>query len=787
MCLGGAVICNVVLLVLGLIAVGLAATQFTRVGLDNYRQIDLRILNYFHCLVGAIGLYCVGGNHGSIVLKTLYVVSLVLSISTAVFYAFTTFRIVSSHKEMVQLETISNGFVTNTIGWDTHNYPGKVVISSLMIVVATLAAITVLAGLILLEKLVIVERPHRPSDEDQRAKAKTNITQLTVVAFLKLILGLCAVGLAIFLEYEHELLGGRDDYIKIGLDHIAGLLVVSSAVMDLYAVFNKLHSSLNFKVSIALSIVAGVWCLKSVDNNMFPYYKIDITAYRVSSSLNPFTALTSGNYPQLVIVVIHGILLGLLSLLFLLSCFTVLIAAACLRRNVLKVSYSSEHRSVVVQGSDLPWNGDYIGGDMLWLVVLFSATGILGSSHQKTAVTAKFLMNIVCFSVAVEKALASINLIYQSAHYPTYANINVTDRKTYVGQIVLHSVQCTILFCEMVTALYGSIAFGKTLSRQNYLGRHSSGVHLCLSLGTLFYGIIMTASCILFEYGKWKFSEVPLDVPFFRLGNGPLALAVFFVQSYISGGCMFLSQLLIAATILQVVVCALALFVISSTMTNLYYIQVILKLREMIGLTGSERAVLVVALVLAAVAVLACVLATWGGIFLFAPPQKSSQRSGAEECSSITTAAPVAVQPHYVLNREVVRQAETPSPTYQSPLVHQIAIKPIEEQTLYWSADENPYIYKSTKRYYGQPYQMDSGYQSSYASPTKYYYDNGGGEYYYEDSAQASVNNSPPLESTRTATPGQSMATQTRIAHVFPHKICRYFFHKILFPGLQLE
>jgi hypothetical protein len=34
----------------------------------------------------------------------------------------------------------------------------------------------------------------------------------------------------------------------------------------------------------------------------------------------------------------------------------------------------------------------------------------------------------------------------------------------------------------------------------------------------------------------------------------------------------------------------------------------------------------------------------------------------------------------------------------------------MEEQTLYWSAEENPYIYKSTKRYYGQPFYVDTGF-----------------------------------------------------------------------------
>ena len=74
------------------------------------------------------------------------------------------------------------------------------------------------------------------------------MTQLTSVAVIKLLLGLGTVGLAAFLEYEHELVGGRDNYIKIALDHIAAMLVVASAVIDLYAVFGKLQAPLNLKV-----------------------------------------------------------------------------------------------------------------------------------------------------------------------------------------------------------------------------------------------------------------------------------------------------------------------------------------------------------------------------------------------------------------------------------------------------------------------------------------------------------------------------------------------------------
>ena len=38
------------------------------------------------------------------------------------------------------------------------------------------------------------------------------------------------------------------------------------------------------------------------------------------------------------------------------------------------------------------------------------------------------------------------------------------------------------------------------------------------------------------------------------------------------------------------------------------------------------------------------------------------------------------------------------------------AVQPMEEQTVYWSADENPYVYQTSKRYYGQPYNIDTGF-----------------------------------------------------------------------------
>lgn len=162
------------LIILGLAAVGLAGSQFSRVGLDNYRDIDLRILNYFHALVGLVGLYCVHRSHGSIVAKTLYVVSIIFAIATAIFYGFTTYRvriflgifiiknfkIVDLYRQLLRLENVE-GF-DQEYGEDSANYVGRIVISSVMITVAAATALTSMVAVIVLDKLVIVDAPTWP-------------------------------------------------------------------------------------------------------------------------------------------------------------------------------------------------------------------------------------------------------------------------------------------------------------------------------------------------------------------------------------------------------------------------------------------------------------------------------------------------------------------------------------------------------------------------------------------------------------------------------------------------
>ncbi|KAJ1350992.1 hypothetical protein KIN20_006924 [Parelaphostrongylus tenuis] len=66
-------------------------------------------------------------------------------------------------------------------------------------------------------------------------------------------------------------------------------------------------------------------------------------------------------------------------------------------------------------------------------------------------------------------------------------------------------------------------------------------------------------------------------------------------------------------------------------------------------------------------------------------------------------------------------------------------VQQMEEQTVYWSADENPFYYHTSKRFYGQPYQVDSGFYGYTLSKS-------------------------PTSQQRTF---QSSSSQTQIAHIF--------------------
>ncbi|TKR72416.1 hypothetical protein L596_019863 [Steinernema carpocapsae] len=701
--------CNVFLVILGLAAVGLAGSQFSIIGLDNYRDIDLRILNWVHILTGCVGIYSVWRNHGSIVTKTLYAVSLVVSIATAIFYGFTTYRIVQTYNDLLRLKD-TQGF-EQEYGQVAENYVGKIVISSVMIGIGFVTALTALVAVTVLERLVVVSNAGWLTlSKGQNHAIRYSKLHLTSMAVVKLCLGVGTVGLAAFLEYNHELEGGMENYIKIALDHIAAMFVVCSAVVDLYAIFGKEQRILNLKVSIALSVVAAVWCLKSVDNGMVPFYRTDLRHYYALESVP--TASTASS-PKYIIVIVHGVLLGVFCLLFGLCAITAVLAGSCIYGDYVSMNQKID-RGLVIQTRclgflhiiwscclialvllglvKLPWNGFYLGGDLLWQAMLYFMTGVLGSSYYNTMTTTRFVMNICSFSVALEKTCATANLIYQSSAFPTFVN---GDPDVFIGQIVLHSCQAAILGLECVTALVCACVYGRAITKQPSMTTSGSNlVHIIFSSGTLFYGVVMTGCYVVLELFYWRDQNaVPLDVPFFRLGNGPLAVVTFILQA-----CSVVStRLLLATTILQTIVASLAFFVISSTMTNTFYLQKLLGMDDVLRATQTDQGFVIVALILAASATIACALATFCGTVC----ALRSSYLLHHRTSSIDSTMTTPIDEPYGTVRTTIPV---------SALSNRTAVQPMEEQTVYWSADENPYFYHSSRRFFNQPYMIDSGF-----------------------------------------------------------------------------
>lgn len=75
----------------------------------------------------------------------------------------------------------------------------------------------------------------------------------------------------------------------------------------------------------------------------------------------------------------------------------------------------------------------------------------------------------------------------------------------------------------------------------------------------------------------------------------------------------------------------------------------------------------------------------------------------------------------------------------------------MEEQSVYWSADENPFYYHTSKRFYGKPYQIESGF---------YGYALAGSGSGQPGQSPANVGDDPNRMV-------QSSASQTQIGHVF--------------------
>uniref|UniRef100_A0AC35UHL5 Spatacsin_C domain-containing protein n=1 Tax=Rhabditophanes sp. KR3021 TaxID=114890 RepID=A0AC35UHL5_9BILA len=712
-------ICNLLLVLCGLAAVGLAGSQFSIVGLNNYKEIDLRILNWIPILAGVVGIFCVTQNHGSILAKTLYILSVAIAVATCIFYGFTTYRIVDEYRQLMRLQN-ANGF-QQEFSEDVSNYSGKIAISAVMIGLSFVTAIIALISVFLLNKLVYIDAPiWPPQTKDHEYELKSTKSQLVMVSLVKFFLGLGTLGLCAFMEYERELLGVKNNYINIALDHITAIFVVTSACIELIAIFGKLQFLLNIKVGMAFSVIAAVWCLKSIDLGMYPFYKNDLSAYRAfeDSTLPTNNGVNNNNNndsPYYIIAASHGVLLGVFGVNFLLCVGSTVLAAACLPMDLLSgttkiekplkiqaISLSFLHIlwaccliALVVLGLvKLPWNGAYIGGDLLYQAMLFLATGLFASKYFINFVTIRFVLSICALSVAVEKTCSTANLIYQSADRDIFKN-GVHD--IYVGQIVLYSVQAFILGAEALTALLSSIVFGRAIiNNQSRAHEENQSVSILFSLGTLFYGIVLTGCYVVFELGYWRYDARFLDTPFFRIGNGPLAIAVFIIQII----CVCHPKLLASTIILQCIVAAISTYVISLSMTNTYYLRVLINSTDILQSTVSMSTVLKVGLILAASATIACVIATISAAICI---MRSSYilHHGARTMTNDGT--------------DVIEMETSRTNSNRSNIQHATPIQTVEEQTVYWSADEHPGQFNATRRFYSQPYAVDNGF-TTYSS-----------------------------------------------------------------------
>ncbi|CAA88546.1 uncharacterized protein CELE_R07B1.9 [Caenorhabditis elegans] len=756
-------ICNGFLIAAGLLAVGLAGSQFSKVGLDNYRDIDFRLLNFIHVVTGCIGFYSLWRNHGSIVTKSLYLVSFVIGFATAVFYGFTTYRVVKAGENLNQLQS-ADGF-NEEFQSENSNYAGRIVISALMIASGAVASLFSLFAIFLLSKIIVVTIPVYPlqSREQELAMSSAKKT-LASIGLIKFILAFGILGLCVFIEYEHENVAGQDKYIKIGLDHISAMLCIVSGAMDIWATKGKNQQNLNLKVALAVAVVAATWCLKTVDNNAMPFYKNDLKFYYQGREVGD-PSITSTDAPRYILVVAHGVLLGCFGIAFFLSTLSAVIVGTYLHLdfhsmhtevnksikiqtgvlNVLHVFWGACMLALCILGLlDTWWRGEFLGADLLWVSVLFMTTGLMTSNNYSVMITTKFILSVVCLGISVEKMCASANLIYQMAAYPAYRNGN--DR-TFVAQIILYSIQAGIYLLEALTSLAGSYLYGTELRKQpNLTYRHSNGVHGLFSLGTLFYAVVITGTYIVFELGKWRYNEIPIEVPFFRLGNGPLAGAVFIVQFL----CIPFPSLLASASILNIIIASISLFTVSSAITNVYYLQRYLQASDLLPTTETQQTIYQVAIILAAGAALACVICTVCAIICSLRSSYILHHRSTSPDSTVV--APLGEEQFGSGTLRVGTHMRTPSRPFhpqQSPAGG--GVQPMEEQSVYWSADENPFYYHTSKRFYGKPYQIESGF---------YGYALAGSGSGQPGQSPANVGDDPNRMV-------QSSASQTQIGHVF--------------------
>uniref|UniRef100_A0A1I7VKH8 Pecanex-like protein n=1 Tax=Loa loa TaxID=7209 RepID=A0A1I7VKH8_LOALO len=452
---------------MGLTAVALAASQFWNVSFNSYREIDLRLLNWIYVLAGLVGLYTLSRNHGIVVAKTVHCVSIAVAIYSTAFYCVALFRIVHLHSTLMQEQDSPQ----NEIQYDEvrENFTAKLVICSLMIFVPIVACLAALVAAALLDRLIVVSQPIWPQfSRDQNRKFRANRLCFTALAAAKLFLALCTLALVIFLEYEHQLMLSKDPFVLIALDHIAALLAIVSAIVDMHSAVISRQPAANYKVAIGISVIAAVWCLKSLDIEMYPYYYNDIQIWRGVDAVTRNGTQTLSVHSTVdrtyLIIIIEGISVTLFALLFGSNLLSAVQAGKCIQYeyynedSMIQKSVSLQSRClgllhfiwgmllmvlVVLGLIDVPWNANYIGADLMWLAVLLFVTGILHITHSGSQLSLHFLLGFICFTSALEKMCSSINLTYQSATYPAFLH---GPEDVFLGRLVLHCVQLTVSF-----------------------------------------------------------------------------------------------------------------------------------------------------------------------------------------------------------------------------------------------------------------------------------------------------------------------------------------------------
>uniref|UniRef100_A0A914S8E2 Uncharacterized protein n=1 Tax=Parascaris equorum TaxID=6256 RepID=A0A914S8E2_PAREQ len=203
---------------------------------------------------------------------------------------FSVRRVVETYRVVRRLGNSSAA--TAQYGGDVSSYVGKIAISALMIAIPALAALAAMIATILLDMIVFVVQPvWSTHSEDQERIIRSSRLQLNSLATIKLLLALGTLGLAVFVEYEREQLGGDGNYIRVALAEISAILAVASAVVDIYS------------VAVSLSIIAAVWCLKAVDVGMNPFYYNDLKFFRITGE-DRNNVLSPGSGPRYIIAVI---------------------------------------------------------------------------------------------------------------------------------------------------------------------------------------------------------------------------------------------------------------------------------------------------------------------------------------------------------------------------------------------------------------------------------------------------------------------------------------------------